>query len=93
MKGEGWTFTYMGANQDSTEIAFNLSIRNSRNFDYSAHGTMAGMAKDTSTRMNFFGRLHALHSSGKGASMCAEERNACYSAMADEAFDEEEGKA
>ena len=93
LKGEGWTFTYMGANQDSTEIAFNLSIRNSRNFDYSAHGTMAGMAKDTSTRMNFFGRLHALHSSGKGASMCAEERNACYSAMADEAFDEEERKA
>jgi len=93
LKGEGWTFTYMGANQDSTEIAFNLSIRNSRNFDYSAHGTMAGMAKDTSTRMNFFGRLHALHSSGKGASMCTEERNACYSAMADEAFDEEEGKA
>ena len=33
LKGEGWTFTYMGANQDSTEIAFNLSIRNSRNFD------------------------------------------------------------
>lgn len=93
LKGEGWTFTYMGANQDSTEIAFNLSIRNSRNFDYSAHGTMESMAKDTSTRMNFFGRLHALHSSGKGASMCAEERNACYSAMADEAFDEEEGKA
>jgi hypothetical protein len=54
---------------------------------------MAGMAKDTSTRMNFFGRLHALHSSGKGMSMCAEERNARYSAMADEAFDEEESKA
>ena len=92
LKGEGWTFTYMGANQDSTEIAFNLSIRNSRNFDYSAHGTMEGMAKDSRTRLNFYSRLHALHSSGKGASMGAEERNACYSAMADEAFDEEQSK-
>ena len=41
LKGEGWTFTYMGANQDSVEVAFNLSIRNARNFDYSAQGTMA----------------------------------------------------
>ena len=92
LRGEGWTFTYMGANQDSTEIAFNLSIRNSRNFDYSAHGTMRAMEMDTSTRMNFFGRLHAFRSGSKGKSMSSEERNACYSAMADEAFDEEDGK-
>ena len=92
LKGEGWTFTYMGANQDSVEVAFNLSIRNARNFDYSEQGTMMGMAKDTSTRMNFFGRLHAFHSGSKGKVIDAEERNACYSAMADEAFDEEEGK-
>ena len=94
LKSEGWTFTYMGANQDSTEIAFNLSIRNSRNFDYSGHGTIRAMEMDTNTRMNFFGRLHAFRSGGpKGKVMSAEERNACYSAMADEAFDEEEGKA
>ena len=92
LKGEGWTFTYMGANQDSVEVAFNLSIRNARNFDYSEQGTMMGMAKDTSTRMNFFGRLHAFRSGSKGKVIDAEERNACYSAMADEAFDEEEGK-
>lgn len=90
LKGEGWTFTYMGANQDSTEIAFNLSIRNSRNFDYSGHGTMRAMSMDTSTRMNFFGRLHAFRSESKGWSMSDEECHACYSAMADEAFDEEE---
>ena len=92
LKGEGWTFTYMGANQDSVEVAFNLSIRNARNFDYSEQGTMMGMAKDTSTRLNFFGRLHAFRSGSKGKVIDAEERNACYSAMADEAFDEEEGK-
>ena len=91
LKGEGWTFTYMGANQDSMEIAFNLSIRNARNFDYSAQGTMAGMAKDTSTRLNFFSRLaHFKEDSYGCAPMSAEERHARYAAMADEAFDEEE---
>jgi hypothetical protein len=91
LKGEGWTFTYMGANQDSVEVAFNLSIRNARNFDYSASGTMAGMAKDASTRMNFFGRLHA-YASGLRGKVSKEERNADYASMADEAFDEEESK-
>ena len=91
LKGEGWTFTYMGANQDSVEVAFNLSIRNARNFDYSAQGTMAGMAKDTSTRLNFFSRLaHFKEDSYGCAPMSAEERHARYAAMADEAFDEEE---
>ena len=94
LKGEGCTFTYMGANQDSVEVAFNLSIRNARNFDYSAHGTMAGMTKDTSTRMNFFSRLaHFKEDMDCYAAMPAEERRARYTAMADEAFDEEEGKA
>ena len=92
LKGEGWTFTYMGANQNSVEVAFNLSIRNSRDFDYSSEGTMRTMAKDSSTRMNFFGKLHAFHSGPKGKVMSAAERNASYSAMADEAFDEEEGR-
>lgn len=92
LKSEGWTFTYMGANQDSVEIAFNLSIRNARNFDYSDQGTMAGMAKDCSTRMNFYSRMaHFKEESYGCAPMSAEERRTRYAAMADEAFDEEEG--
>ena len=90
LKGKGWTFTYMGANQDSVEVAFNLSIRNARNFDYSAQGTMVGMAKDSSTRMNFFGRLHDFCL--RGVADTQEERHSRYAAMADEAFDEEENK-
>lgn len=93
LKGEGWTFTYMGANQDSVEVAFNLSIRNARNFDYSAQGTMAGMAKDSSTRMNFFSRLAHFKEEVECCEMPARERRACYTAMADEAFDEEESKS
>ena len=54
LKHEGWTFTYMGANQDSVEVAFNLSIRNARNFDYSHSGTKAGMERECCARMNFY---------------------------------------
>lgn len=104
LKCEGWTFTYMGANQDSMEIAFNLSIRNARNFEYSSEGTMAGMVKDSNTRMNFYSRLAKAKDeenraimgcsmNGAAASVIStEERRARYTAMADEAFDEEEGK-
>ena len=78
----------------SLPVAFNLSIRNARNFDYTAHGTMASMAKDTSTRMNFFSRLARFKEDVECcAAMPTEERRARYTAMADEAFDEEEGKA
>ena len=99
LKTEGWTFTYMGANQDSIEVAFTLSIRNARNFDYSAQGTMAGMAKDASTRMNFFSRLARFKQEeadmciNENAAIDANERHNRYAAMADEAFDEEERKS
>ena len=93
LKGEGWTFTYMGANQDSVEVAFNLSIRNSRNFEATAGGTARVMARDTSTRMNFFSRLAHFKEDADGcAAMPSEVRRAHYTAMADEAFDEEESK-
>ena len=95
LRGEGWTFSYMGANQDSVEVAMNLSIRNSRNFAYSHEGTRASMDKDTSTRMNFYSRLSCMkmqEADGCAAPMSAEERHNLYTSMADEAFDEEEGK-
>lgn len=95
LRGKGWTFTYMGANQDSVEVAMSLSIRNARNFAFSAEGTVGTMMKDTSTRMNFFSRLSTMkqeEADGCAAPMSAEERHNRYTAMADEAFDEEEGK-
>ncbi|MGN1214586.1 MAG: VWA domain-containing protein [Bacteroidaceae bacterium] len=94
LRGEGWTFTYMGANQDAVEVASELSIRNSRNFAYSHKGTCDSMAKDSSTRMNFFNRLSTLkhREAEDGVSMSANERYVMYASMADEAFDEEEGK-
>ena len=92
LKGDGWTFTYMGANQNSSEVAFDLSIRNSRDFDYSSSGAKEAMEKDSSTRMNFFGRLHSYASAMVNEKTTIEIRKKMYSKMADEAFDEEESK-
>lgn len=92
LKKEGWTFTYMGANQDSVDVAFTLSIRNARNFEATAAGTQQAMAKDNKTRMAFFNKLSCMWDDGACDGMSSTERNACYTAMADAAFDEEEGK-
>ena len=92
LKGEGWTFTYMGANQDSVEVAFNLSIRNSRNFEATAGGTVRAMAKDTSTRMNLYSKLNNFACSLEAKSCSKEKKNEILGFMADEAFDEEESK-
>lgn len=92
LRAEGWTFTYMGANQNSVEVAMSMSIRNSRDFSYNEEGTRATMCKDTSTRMNFFSRLSSFKHENVGAAMSADERKARYTAMADEAFDEEDSK-
>lgn len=92
LRGQGWTFTYMGANQDSIEVAFTLSIRNARNFDYSAEGAKSAMCKDSSTRMGLFSRIHDYRMSHieEEAAMPQSERNELYATMADDAFDEVE---
>ena len=96
LRSEGWTFTYMGANQNAVEVASELSIRNSRNFAYTNEGTRDTMSKDSRTRMNFFHRLSEMKQeeaqSPECCAMPVQERRCRYTAMADEAFDEEEGK-
>lgn len=85
LREEGWTFTYMGANQDAVEVAMNLSIRNSRNFEYSKEGVEHCMERDADTRMRYYSKL----------CFCAPTLNGklskrMMSKLADEAFDEEE---
>jgi len=96
LRQQGWTFTFMGANQDSIETAAKMSIRNARNFEYSDSGIRKGWLKETKTRMSFFSKLD-----GFSRSMCAEEgsmsnpdvRKLRFTEMADEAFDEEDSEA
>lgn len=90
LRGEGWSFTYMGANQNSMEVAMSMSIRNSRDFAYNESGTRESMSRDTNTRMNFYSRLNTLNMGAQACEMSQSERRARYAAMADEAFDEEE---
>lgn len=80
----------MGANQDALEVAERMSIRNSRNFDYTHEGTRASMAKDSSTRMNFFSRLAGFKANALHEGMCSAQLKENYCEMSDEAFDEEE---
>ena len=57
---------------------------------------MAGMAKDASTRMNFFARLAHFKETCDAEGdepISVEARRVRYTDMANEAFDEEEGKA
>ena len=79
--------------KNAVEVATELSICNSRNFDYSCAGTAVAMEKDANTRMNFFSRLSSFKKNCSGVdNMSREERLKCYTTMADESFDEEEGK-
>ena len=53
------------------------------------------MVKDACTRMNFFARLAKFKEEESvccSPAMPSEERRTRYTSMADEAFDEEEGK-
>ncbi len=85
LRAEGWTFTYMGANQNSVEVAMNLSIRNARNFDYSSEGMEKGMKKDRGTRMNFYSRVDRRKNETNGAAISKMD----LVSEADAAFDEE----
>jgi len=92
LQGEGWTFTYMGANQNAIEVAITMSIKNARNFAYSDDGMKEAYMKDASTRMNFFSKLSKfkVRESRLEKPLDAMERHVSYCIMADEAFEEEE---
>lgn len=40
LREKGWTFAYIGANQDSVEVAKDLNISNAMNFDATPEGTL-----------------------------------------------------
>ena len=71
---EGWSFAYIGANQDVTAVSQSLSIDDAIAFDYNEAGTRAAFERDTSARMRKFGLMSAAFAATSG--MTREERKA-----------------
>ena len=86
LKNEGWSFTFMGANQNSSEVAQSLAIRNSQDFDYSDEGIERAYRRDRSSKMSYFDKLNFSYSQRN--CMSKEERRHKNTELADEAFDE-----
>lgn len=87
LKKEGWTFTYMGANQDSQDVGSSLNIRNCVDFDFSGRGTSETMTLDSCNRYRLFGRIHAFKKEGKHKMVVEDALGCLYTQMADDVFD------
>lgn len=57
LRGEGWTFTYIGANHDVEQVAMSISITNTLKFESNDAGTNNMWAKERSSRMNYLRKL------------------------------------
>lgn len=54
---QGWTFAYIGANQDAMEAARSVGIKNAMNFTASESGTQEMSAKLCKSRTNWFHKI------------------------------------
>lgn len=57
LKGKGWVFAYIGANQDVETVAATISITNVMNFEATVMGTQAMSKKLNKSRHGLFGRI------------------------------------
>ena len=57
LRHEGWTFTYIGANQDVEAVAGSMGIRNTMAFEETAEGCHCMFDIDRKSRSRFFDRL------------------------------------
>ena len=58
LRHEGWTFTYIGANQDVEAVAGSMGIRNTLAFEETEEGAKRMIAMDRSSRSRFYEKLH-----------------------------------
>lgn len=68
----GWTFTYIGANQDVEAVAGSMGIRNSMVFEETVEGTRTMFARESRSRSRFMDKLSKLKMTGE-ACMVEEE--------------------
>lgn len=56
-RGNGWVFTYIGANQDVERVASELSINHHMAFETTEEGTLNMFRRERSSRLGFYTRL------------------------------------
>ena len=89
---EGWSFAYIGANQDVTAVSQSLSIDAAIAFEYNETGTRQAFERDTNARMRKFGLMSSAFAQTSG--MTREERKAYRSkANKEESYFEEDKNA
>lgn len=74
----GWTFTYIGANQDVEQVASSIGVRNSLQFAANIEGTTAMFAKERKSRNRLYSRIK----------MCLQD-NVSYRLMEEDDYFEE----
>ena len=57
LRHEGWTFTYIGANQDVEAVAGSMGIRNSLSFDATEEGVKRMIKLDRKSRYMYFDKI------------------------------------
>ena len=57
LRHEGWTFTYIGANQDVEAVAGSMGIRNTLAFEESEEGSKDMFAYDIKSRASYYNKL------------------------------------
>ena len=60
LRHEGWTFTYIGSNQDVEAVAGSMGIRNMMAFVETAEGTCAMFETDRASRAKLFNKLQTI---------------------------------
>ena len=53
----GWTFTYIGADQDVEKVAEEIGVQNSLRFSANAEETDAMFAKERKSRSKFYSKM------------------------------------
>ena len=64
LREKGWTFVYIGANQDAVEVARELDIHNSLNFDASIAGTQAMFERHRKSKDVYYQKVKWMKSKG-----------------------------
>ena len=65
LRHEGWTFTYIGANQDVEAVAGSMGIRNTLAFEETEEGTKRMFREEASARMTFMDKVSCYKRMGR----------------------------